>query len=58
MDNANQLISLINTVGFPIFVSCALGWYIVKVETKQNEALTALTSAVNMLLSKLNEKGE
>lgn len=48
-----QIITLINTVGFPIFVCCALGWYIYKTEDKQTEALTALTNAVNKLLEKL-----
>lgn len=45
----NVVTSLISSVGFPIFVCCALFWYIYKVETKQTEALTKLTEAFTAL---------
>lgn len=47
---------IINNVGFPIFVCCCLGWYIVKIEGKQSEALTKLTEAVNRLLELLDKR--
>lgn len=49
----NIIIEVISQIGFPIFVCCALGWYIWKTENKQTEALTALTNAVNALLDKI-----
>lgn len=47
----NDIATMIGSLGFPIFACCALGWYIYKMEDKQTEALTKLTSAVDELLN-------
>lgn len=54
-ETVNIIIEIISQIGFPIFVCCALGWYIWKMETKQTDALTALTNAVNALMDKIKE---
>lgn len=50
-----DFVEIINQTAFPIFVSCALGFYIYKIEGKQTEVLTKLSEAVNKLLEKLKE---
>lgn len=55
--NPEAITTFINNVGFPIAVCGCLMWYIVKIESKQSEALTKLTDAVNRLLDLLDKRG-
>ena len=45
--DVNVITTLISSVGFPIFVSLVLFYYIYKMQEKTNETIKSLTEAVN-----------
>lgn len=51
--DANILIQLVGSLGFPIVASGALFWYIVKQQDKMSEALNNNTQALNKLCEKM-----
>lgn len=50
----NEVITIITSVGFPIFACCALGWYVYKVQTEQNKVINDL----KVVIEKQNENNE
>lgn len=45
--DVNSITTLISSVGFPIFVSLVLFYYIYKMQEKTNDTIKSLTEAIN-----------
>lgn len=57
--NINDIMTLINTCGFPIACCGAMGWYITKVTNKLDETIQRNTLIVEKLVMRLeSEKHE
>lgn len=55
---ANEWVTIISSVGFPIAMCGALCWYVYKVQTKLTDIINANTSAIRELIQKIdNMKG-
>ena len=61
--DAAQINTIINTVGFPIFICLVLLWFIKNTLTKHSElmieiqkSLAANTDSIRMLIEKLQDK--
>lgn len=55
---ANEWVTIISSVGFPIAMCSALCWYVYKVQTKLTDIINANTSAIRELIQKIdNMKG-
>lgn len=61
----NDIVTIISSVGFPIFCACAMGFYVYKCQTATNQAITELRASVDRqtekiieLLSKLENRKE
>ena len=44
---ANTLVQIISTVGFPIFACCALGYLLYREQNEHKEEIQKLTEALN-----------
>jgi hypothetical protein len=59
--DANGIITVIQSVGFPIVMCGAMGWYVKYITDKHNAEMQSITSALNnntVALTKLCEKLE
>lgn len=59
--DANVIITVIQSVGFPIVMCGAMGWYVKYITDKHNAEMQSITSALNnntVALTKLCEKLE
>lgn len=57
----NEILQVIQTVGFPIFMVLALGWYIIRESDKHKEETKSFTDALNqnsLTLQKLHDRLE
>ena len=61
--DADQINTIINTMGFPIFICLVLLWFIKNTLTKHSElmieiqkSLAANTDSIRMLIEKLQDK--
>lgn len=61
----SEITSLISTVGFPIAMCVAMGWFVVKIQKDHKEEVAKLTTAVEnntiamtKLVAKLGEVDE
>lgn len=51
--DANMIVQLVGSLGFPIVSAGALFWYIVKQQDKMTEAINNNTQALNKLCEKM-----
>ena len=59
--DANGIITVIQSVGFPIVMCGAMGWYVKYITDKHNAEMQSITTALNnntVALTKLCEKLE
>jgi uncharacterized membrane protein len=57
--DANSLIQLVGSLGFPIVACGAVCWYVVKIQAQNNDTIAKLGEALNnntIALTKLAEK--
>ena len=54
----NEWLQAISTVGFPIAMSCALCYYIYKVQTKLIESINSNTTAIFKLIETVEKPKE
>ena len=54
----NDIISIINSVGFPIATTCFLAWYMVKCNERTNDILVDFKETLTELKTIIKEREE
>ena len=56
--DVNNIISIINSVGFPIATTCFLAWYMVKCNERTNDILVDFKETLTELKTIIKEREE
>lgn len=51
----NEIVSLISTVGFPIFACCVMGWYVRESNNKNRDEIEKLHEQYNEQINDIKE---
>ena len=54
--DVNNIVSIINSVGFPIATTCFLAWYMVKCNERTNDILTDFKETLTELKTIIKER--